>query len=492
MQIGPISTTSQTISSWLQWFTNGVQRTQSREIATEQHIETAIFKEVFEGFKKGKTDFIPQMDDLPGDRKEEQEALTQRGIQSRITLPLFADKSLIGSMGFHAMSSNVGWADYTVDLLKIVAEIYLNLRDRQQIEQQVRYQANLLQNVTDAIVAADTEFTITSWNDAAQKIYGYAASDVIGKNVLDILQPEYPDSSVDEVYEFFAENRRWEGEVLDVNKDGMRIPLLRSVSAITDATDHIIGMVSVNRDIRARKQAEAQQIELTVQQERIQLLEDIISDLSHDIKTPLSSIKLNLYMLQKKTEPESQQKYLEQMEGQVKHLTKLVEDILTMSRLDKGGALDFAPINVNTLIKDISENYGNLIQEKGGSIKLETEPDIEIVRGNEIELGRAIANLVENAINYTHPGDTIIIETCQEHSDVMIKVQDSGIGISEEDLPHIFNRFYRADKARNTNQGGTGLGLAIVKRIVELHNGKIEVKSTLGKGSTFRIAIPTS
>ena len=238
------------------------------------------------------------------------------------------------------------------------------------------------------------------------------------------------------------------------------------------------------------RQSEQQRIRLAVQEEQVQLLEDLISDLSHDIRTPLTSIHNYLYLLKKQTDPAKMAKNLLALESQVNHLTRLVEDILAMARLDKGGTFNLEVVLIHDLIETIVHNYHAIAKKRNIQLEIRRENQVTTIPANSTELGRALSNLVENAVNYTPDGGTIVISTVQEGSRLAIAIKDSGIGISEEELPQIFDRFYRADKARNTIKGGSGLGLAIVKRVIELHQGTLHVESKLGEGSTFKIGLP--
>lgn len=454
----------------------------------ETNITTKPFRHIIDAFELGKAIFIPKVADLPEIRVLEKDTLLKRGIKSRISLPLFVEDRLIGSMGFHTMKSEADWADYTIDLLKIVAEIYLNLLERNKYEQQLQFQADLIQNVSGAVISTDVNWVITSWNSGAEELYGFKAKDVVNKLLGEVTKPEYPYTSVEKILDELAKNRKWTGEIIHHDSNNTAINILGAVSTITDLSGAPIGAVSVHHDLRERKQMEEQHLRLTVQQGRIQLLENIISDLSHDIKTPLSSIKMSLHLLQKN--PSKQNKYVERMNRQIQHLTKLVEDILTMSRLDQGGALPLQALELTFLVEKHKQTYQELSQQKQISITFDLQFKLPPFMGNETEMNRALGNLIENAINYTPQGESVSVETYQQENFLIFKVSDTGIGIDETDLEHIFDRFYRADKARSASQGGTGLGLAIVKRIIELHQGRIEVQSEIGIGTTFTCQFP--
>jgi len=460
------------------------------EINRETEVSTKAFKEVFAAFEPGKPDFLRSLSDLPASRASEKSILLERGIKSRLTIPLFRNGRLLGSMGFHWMQSEVHWNDTIIDLLKILAEIYLNLLERSEYEQQLRFQANLLQNVSDAIISIDMDRMITSWNNGAEELYGYSVNDVLGQSFDEIIKPEYPYTGQLNIRAELIQNGRWAGEIIHHHADQTPIDVLGSVSLLTDANGGASGFVAVNHDIRERKQMEQQRLQITVQQNRIGLLEDIINDLSHDIKTPLASIKLNLHLLQKK--PSQQEDYIRRMDQRIDHLTRLVDDILTMSKLNEGATLDFHLLELTKIV----ESQGRLFEEaaKNKQIQLDVEcaSGLPEFHGNEVAVGRVIGNLIENAINYTPSGNLVRVEVYEQNNDLVCKVSDTGIGINSSDLPRIFERFYRADKARSTSQGGTGLGLAIAKKIIDLHGGSIEVQSTSDVGTTFTCFFPKS
>jgi two-component system phosphate regulon sensor histidine kinase PhoR len=164
--------------------------------------------------------------------------------------------------------------------------------------------------------------------------------------------------------------------------------------------------------------------------------------------------------------------------------------MLTMSRLDYAPDLLLRPVDVNRIVADVRERLEISAEKKNIEIHLELDQHPSKMLADESELERMLVNLVENALNYTPAGGKVWIRSYTQSDLICVEIRDTGIGIGEKDLPRVFDRFYRADTARSTKISGTGLGLAIVKRIVEMHGGEIEVQSTLGEGTTFRIQFP--
>jgi two-component system sensor histidine kinase BaeS len=158
---------------------------------------------------------------------------------------------------------------------------------------------------------------------------------------------------------------------------------------------------------------------------------------------------------------------------------------------DPGLEIPQSPMDINPIVNDLAGDHRRAAAAKGQMLRFEPGIDLPMVEVNETELSQAITHILSNALLYTPEGGSIVLRTRQENQTVVIEIEDTGIGISEQDLPHIFKRFYRADQARQTG-GHSGLGLAIAQRIIELQSGKIEVISSLGHGSTFRIRLPVA
>ncbi|GAB4572779.1 MAG: hypothetical protein Kow0077_13220 [Anaerolineae bacterium] len=227
------------------------------------------------------------------------------------------------------------------------------------------------------------------------------------------------------------------------------------------------------------------------EQERVRVLRQFISDVSHDLRTPLTIINSAAYMLQLKVEDAEQQQLVERIRAQVRRLDQIIDDMFTMTTLDLASPDEtYRTVDLNELGQALYHEFSAVAQQK--DLTLAFFPgSVQLLMADGTHLWRALSNLVINAINYTPPGGRIVLSTYVNQDGVVFEVTDTGIGIPAEDLPRIFDRFYRADKARQTSTGGSGLGLSIARRIVEYHNGRIEVESTPGKGSTFRVILPT-
>lgn len=231
--------------------------------------------------------------------------------------------------------------------------------------------------------------------------------------------------------------------------------------------------------------------DFAAERERVRVLKQFISDVSHDLRTPLAVISSAAYMLKLKSESTETAQLVDRIRDQVGRLDQIIEDMFTMTALDATRPeKTYKLVNLNDLGRVLRDEFSQLADEH--QLTLTFYPGkLTPVMADHNNLWRALSNLIVNAIRFTNAGGRVVLATYMEDGWVIFAVVDTGVGIPPEDMPHIFERFYRGDKARRTVTGGSGLGLAIAQRIIEYHGGKIEVNSSPGKGSTFRVLLPT-
>jgi len=214
-----------------------------------------------------------------------------------------------------------------------------------------------------------------------------------------------------------------------------------------------------------------------------------IDDAMHDLATPITGLTNRLYLM--KRSPEKLDEHLRKLENQVGHLRNLLDDLRSLSQLDRGQlALNFEQYDINLIVGRVYDTYEPVAISKDQILKLDTTPNLPALQVDARQMERVFVNLLANAINYTPNDKAIWVRTEVDDDMVVFSVTDEGIGISPEDLPHIFERFYRTAGARRTQSAGTGLGLAIVKEVVERHGGSVMARSEIGKGSTFTVRLP--
>lgn len=388
-------------------------------------------------------------------------------------------------------------SNYDLELLRLYSTALGQICARKRAEESLVKERNLLRTLIDTlhdrIYVKDKQSRLLMVNRISWETVPGAAgeADLIGKTDYDFWPPEVAEAIVKAEQEMFRTgqpiiNHEEPGNI----QNGQMIYYLTTKIPLRDSQGNIIGLVGVSRDITERKLAEQERLALALQTERLQFLTEFISNLSHDLKTPLTTINTSLYLLERLDDPLRQKAKIETIKQQAQRLEKLIQSILTMSRLDSGIPVNFAPLQLNQILEDVAHEIRPAADEKQQHFSLHLMPDLPSINGNVEELWRLVMNLVENAIRYTPEGGSITAATFTTAEHVCLDIHDTGIGISDEAKPHIFDRFYRADAARSSDSGGSGLGLAIVKRIVEMHAGTITVTSHPGAGTCFHIALP--
>ena len=220
---------------------------------------------------------------------------------------------------------------------------------------------------------------------------------------------------------------------------------------------------------------------------------DFVAGASHDLRTPLASLRAMIEALAEGVvvDPETVQRYLRQSQAEILRLSRLTDDLFQLAQLDAGHfAMQYEPASLSDLVSD---SLGSLLPRaaaKGLTISGWVDPQVGLVWMAPLQVGRVLHNLLDNALRHTPEGGTIAVRAAPADGAVVISVQDSGEGISAEDLPRVFERFYRGEQSRSRSAGGSGLGLAIAKGLVEAHGGEIWADSGPGSGACFRFSLP--
>ena len=223
--------------------------------------------------------------------------------------------------------------------------------------------------------------------------------------------------------------------------------------------------------------------------------QEFVSNVSHELKTPLTSMKVlaeSITSMGEGAPVEMYREFMEDIVNEIDRETSIVNDLLALVKMDKRDAvMNVAPVNLNELIELILKRLKPIAEKQEIELVLESFRPVT-VELDEVKFTLAISNLIENGIKYNEPGGFVHVSLNADHRYCYIRVEDSGMGIPEESLDHIFDRFYRADKSHSREIGGNGLGLAITKNAIEMHHGEIKVASTLGEGTTFDVRVPLS
>jgi signal transduction histidine kinase len=239
----------------------------------------------------------------------------------------------------------------------------------------------------------------------------------------------------------------------------------------------------------------AEQLEAADQKQReLEIMRrDLVAWASHDLQTPLASIRAILEALSDGIvdEPDMVKRYLQTAQRDVMSLSSLMDDLFQMSQLDAGGfPLNRAESSLSDLVSDTLESFSELAYRESVKLEGKVEPDVDPIFMDTQAIGRVLNNLISNALRHTPAGGEIKVHAWRTSRGVEVSVRDTGEGIHAEDIPHIFERFYRGEKSRNRGTGGAGLGLAIARGIVRAHGGDIRVESQAGTGTQFTFYIP--
>jgi two-component system phosphate regulon sensor histidine kinase PhoR len=232
--------------------------------------------------------------------------------------------------------------------------------------------------------------------------------------------------------------------------------------------------------------------DVTQQRQLEDVRRDFVANASHELKTPAATIQAVAETLGHAAadDPAAVPRFASQLERESVRLSRIVADLLDLSRLESGSALDEL-VSLGAASREEGQRLEETAEQAGVTLEILTEGE-RPVRGSQRDLALLVRNLIDNAIRYSHGGGRVVVEVESDGEEVTLRVSDTGIGIPSRDIPRIFERFYRVDRARSRETGGTGLGLAIVKHVVENHGGTVEVESELGRGTTFRIKLPAA
>lgn len=367
-----------------------------------------------------------------------------------------------------------------------------DVTERQLVEQarqasEAKFRA-VAETIDASIILIRGEETVYT-NPGAEKITGYTGEELKSMNLLDLMHPDERDIIRERfVARLRGENVPSQYETRIITKTGET--RWNFLSATVMEYEGKPAILSTAIDITAKKRAEEQQLELALERQSVRLLRRFLGDLSHDLRNPLATIGTSLYLLKKSDAPEKRERHIDVITQQAAHLEKVVQDLLSIARLENvTEEFSFAPLDMNDLLRDLVLEQKPAADEKKLILELTVFPTEQPVVGDAAQLRRAISHLLTNALTYTPEGGSIQVRTQTQDGGSQIDVSDTGIGIAPDDLPHIFDHFYRGDKARSTSTGGAGLGLTIAKRIIEAHGGKICVESE-SAGCTFHVWLP--
>jgi len=326
--------------------------------------------------------------------------------------------------------------------------------------------ATVLEQITDGVLIANDQGLIKFSNPAAGRLF--QTSNPINRSITEVIR----NHQLVEAWRRCQQTRQLQSETVEVPTRHQYLQLV----VIPD--QHSSGSLLLVQDLTRIRRLE------TVRR-------DFISNLSHELRTPLASLKALTETLQDGAldDPPAARRFIDQIQTETDALTQMVMELLELSRIESGRlSLDLQPVAAYDLLNSASHRMQLQAERAGLILKVECADDLPNVNIDSSRLEQVLVNLIHNAVKFTKPGGEVVLEAVAANGEVRFAVRDTGIGIPAEDVPRIFERFYRVDKSRTGS--GTGLGLSIARHIVDAHKGRIWAESREGQGSTFYFAIP--
>jgi two-component system phosphate regulon sensor histidine kinase PhoR len=328
--------------------------------------------------------------------------------------------------------------------------------------------ATVLERMTDGVLIADADGRVRFSNPAAGRLF--ESPDPDGRTVAEVLRH----------YKLVEAWRRCQQD-RELQSESVELPNRRIFLQLVAIPDQDTGgSLLLVQDLTRVRRLE------TVRR-------DFVSNLSHELRTPLASLKALTETLRGGAleDPKAAKHFLESIETEVDAMTQMAGELLELTRIESGQLpLEFKPAPAGDLLLSAAERMRAQVERAGLTLRLDSPQVLTEVRADPPRLEQVLVNLIHNAVKFTNPGGEVVLSAQAEPGFVRFSVQDTGVGIPADDLERIFERFYKADRARSS--GGTGLGLSIARHVVEAHGGKIWAESVEGRGSTFKFTIPVA
>ena len=374
--------------------------------------------------------------------------------------------------------------------------------------------AAIVQSSDAAIVGNSLDGLVTSWNPGAERLFGYTASEMVGRPI-SIIAPPGQRGRPRSVLERIRKGLPIEPyEAVRVRKDGTRVTVVVAVSPIRDQNGTIVSAAAILRDVTASKAAEEairrlnQELEARVADRTADLLEaneelknasrlksEFLANMSHELRTPLNAIigfsEVLLDPELSRVGPEQRDQFVGNIHRSGKHLLALINDILDLSKVEAGRMeLRYETLALGPLLEGCVSIVTPLADKKNIRLNAVCDPPHSRVRADPAKVKQVLYNLLSNGVKFTSEGGQVSVTASFSDNEARIAVRDTGIGIKPDDQELVFEAFRQIEQGTTRQQEGTGLGLALVKRLVELHGGRITVESTPGQGSCFTFTLP--
>ena len=355
---------------------------------------------------------------------------------------------------------------------------------------------DVLASLQDAVLVIDSEARLRFLNNAALRLFDVRIEEVLGAHLIEAL----PSFGIDAAMRAALRDGQSSAHEIHLYSPKLREMFLR-VAPVYSGAGQESGAVAILQDLTELRRLE-------------RVRRDFVANASHELRTPIANIRATAETIQSaEGAPEVVSRFLPHLISEAERLSRLVSDLLDLARAENAESAPSSPVPIQNIVSNVVERLGEKARRRGVQIEWQPNGANPIVTGDAAGLEQVAFNLLDNALSYTPEGGKVALKVREEarpqiapqplknaedttaqiaQTNAVLEIRDTGIGIPRDDLERIFERFYRVDKARSRAEGGTGLGLAIVKHIVETHGGHVEVDSSIGKGTTFRVELPAT
>lgn len=357
-------------------------------------------------------------------------------------------------------------------------------RNAREIKEQL---AAIVESSDDIIVSKDLNGIIRSWNRGAQNVLGYSAEEVIGKHISTLMPREQVEDFTIILRKIARGERVDHYETKRRHKDGRIIDVSLTVSPIRDAYGNIIGASKIGRDITEQKRMQAEQ------QAAERRKDEFLAMLAHELRNPLASISNAVHLFGQLERQEDVEWAKGIVLRQVKHLVRLIDDLLDVSRITRGKiSLKKERVALPAILASAIEVTRPLFSERDHELRTDIDERLTL-DADPTRLEQMLVNLLTNAAKYTEPGGQVFLSAVKEGSDVVVRVRDSGIGIEPELLTKVFELFVQGDRSAARTEGGLGIGLTLVQKLAAMHGGTVTaISQGVGRGSEFILRLPAT
>ena len=378
----------------------------------------------------------------------------------------------------------------------------------------------IVQSIRDyAVFMLNPEGRILSWNEGARLIKGYTAPEILGRSFevfypMEAVADGFPKRELKEA----ARVGRFEDEGWRIRKDGSRFWANVVITALRDHDGTLVGFAKVTRDLTSRRDAEEQARQLAAEQaaraeaarknadlqqlnaqleEALALAErstrvrdEVLAVVAHDLRNPVHTIVGAAGVVEVVPDGEARDRHVQMIQRAARTMERLISDLLDVASIENGTlSLRTAPVELTALVSETVEQHESLARDRNITLKREIDPGILVVMGDRDRLIQVLSNLLGNAIKFTPEGGNVRVRLTRSGAEALTSVIDTGVGIRPSDLPHVFDRFWRA---RETTAKGAGLGLSIARGIIDAQGGRIWAESEVGVGTTVTFSLPVS